>query len=197
MSDYLLSPVAFVLTVLFQFYILAVLLRLLLQWVRADFYNPLSQAIVKLTNPPLRPLRRLIPGYGGIDLAALLLAFVLELVKAWLVGAEIGRYHMPGLIEGGSLSPLQLIDLALAELVALTFNIYIFSIIIQALLSWVNPGHYNPFSALLSRLNEPLLRPARRLIPPFSGLDLSPLVVILALQVVKMLVMPLFLLALR
>lgn len=197
MSDYLLSPVAFVLTVLFQLYMLVVILRVLLQLVRADFYNPVSQAIVKLTNPVLRPMRRIIPGYGGVDVASLLLVFILALVKVLLVGGDLGRYHIPGLIEGSSLSPLLLIDLALAELVGLLFNIFIFSIIIQAVLSWVTPGHYNPVSALLHRLNDPLLRPASRLIPPIAGLDFSPLVVLLALQVVKMLVMPLFMIVLR
>lgn len=187
MSDYLRNPLEFLLTVIFQLFILAVLLRFLLQWVRADFYNPLSQALVKLTNPLLRPLRRLIPGWGGIDLAALVLAFVLQLVLAIILIA----------LRGGPLHPLTILLWSLSELVALTFNIFIFSLIIQAILSWITPGQYNPASALLHRLNEPLLRPARRLIPPFSGLDLSPLVVILLLQVAKMLIMPLFGMLLR
>jgi YggT family protein len=182
MNDYLRNPIEFLLSVLFGLYILAVLLRFLLQWVRADFYNPLSQAIVKLTNPALRPLRRIIPGLGGIDVAALLLVLALQMILGVLLT----------LLRGAPLQPGWLLLWSVGELVALTFNIFIFSLIIQALLSWVNPGHYNPVSGMLSRLNEPLLRPARRLIPPFSGLDLSPLVVILLLQVAKMLVMPLF-----
>lgn len=182
MNDYLRNPLEFLLSVLFGLYILAVLLRFLLQWARADFYNPLSQAIVKLTNPVLRPLRRIIPGLGGIDVAALLLILALQMALGFLLAA----------MRGASLHPLGIALWSVAELVALTFNVFIFSLIIQAILSWVNPGHYNPVSGLLYKLNEPLLRPARRLLPPFSGLDLSPLVVIMLLQVTKMLVMPLF-----
>ncbi len=182
MPDYLRNPIEFLLSVLFGLYILAVLLRFLLQWVRADFYNPLSQAIVKLTNPTLRPLRRVIPGIGGIDVAALVLALALQLILAIILIA----------LRGGQFHPLAILIWSVGELVALTLNIFIFSLIIQAVLSWVNPGHYNPVSGLLHKLNEPLLRPARRLIPPFSGLDLSPLVVILLLQVAKMLLLPLF-----
>lgn len=182
MNDYLRNPIEFVLTVIFQFYILAVLLRFLLQWVRADFYNPLSQAIVKLTNPTLRPLRRLIPGYGGIDFAAVVLMVVLQMVLGFILMA----------LRGTSLAPLPVLLWSVAELVALTFNVFIFAIIIQAVLSWVNPGHYSPVGAVIYKLTEPLLRPARRLIPPISGLDLSPMVVIIGLQVAKMLVMPLF-----
>lgn len=189
MPDYLRNPIEFLLSVLFGLYILAVMLRFLLQWARADFYNPLSQAIVKLTNPTLRPLRRIIPGFGGIDLAAIVLLLLLQMALGLIFMALGIPLTPPGLTFH---SPLPLWAWTIAELVDLTFNVFIFSLIIQAVLSWVNPGHYNPVSGLLNRLNEPLLRPVRRLIPPFSGLDLSTLVVILLLQVTKMLVMPLF-----
>ncbi len=181
MNDYLRNPIEFLLTVIFQLYILAVMLRFLLQWVRADFYNPLSQAIVKLTNPALRPLRRVIPGFGGIDLAALVLVLVLQILLGFLL-ALLGEIP---------LNPGWILLWSIRELVELTLNVFIFSLIIQAVLSWVTPGHYNPAGILLYKLNEPLLRPARRLIPPISGLDLSPLVVILLLQVLKMLILPL------
>jgi len=187
MSDYLRNPIEFLLTVIFQLYILAVMLRFLLQWVRADFYNPLSQAIVRVTNPALRPLRRLIPGFGGLDLAALVLVLALQMLLGFLLA----------LLNGTSLNPALMLLWSIGELVELTLNVFIFSLVIQAVLSWVTPGHYNPASSLLYRLNEPLLRPARRLIPPVSGLDFSPLVVILFLQVLKMLIMPLFAMAIR
>lgn len=182
MNDYLRNPLEFLLSVVFGLYILAVMLRFLLQWARADFYNPLSQAIVKLTNPALRPLRRIIPGLGGIDIASIVLVLVLQLTLGFILFA----------LRGAPLNPAWILLWSIAQLVELTFNIFIFSLIIQAVLSWVSPGHYNPVSGLLHRLNEPLLRPARRLIPPFSGLDLSPMVVIILLQVTKMLIMPLF-----
>jgi len=180
MNGYLLNPLEFLLSTLFQLYITLVMVRFLLQWVRADFYNPVSQFVVRVTNPLLRPLRRLIPGWGGVDIAALLLMLLLQLLSLTLIL----------LLRGHGIPLGILIPWSVAELVALALNVYIFAIIVQALLSWVNPGHYNPVSSILYSLTEPLLRPARRLLPPISGIDLSPLLVLLALQVVKMLVVP-------
>lgn len=180
MNGYLSSPLEFLLTTLVELYILAILLRFLLQAVRADFYNPVSQFLVTVTSPALRPLRRIIPGWRGKDMAALALVFVLQCallaVVAWLRGQGVGVG--------------MLLLWAVAELVSLTFNIFIFAIIIQAVLSWVGPGVYNPVTGLLYSLNAPILRPVSRLIPPISGIDLSPLFAILGLQVAKMLVLP-------
>src|SRR5574339_182683 len=120
MSDYLRNPIEFLLSVLFGLYILAVLLRFLLQWVRADFYNPLSQAIIKLTNPVLRPLRSNIHGWGGIDLAALLLVLALQMTLGFLLM----------LVRGASLQPGWILLWSVGELVGLTFNIFIFSLIV-------------------------------------------------------------------
>lgn len=182
MNSYLTSPVTFVLSTIFSLYILLVMLRFLLQLVRADFYNPLSQFIVKLTNPLLRPLRRLIPGWREVDIASLILMLLLQMLAVSLVFVLTGR----------NITASTLVIVALAQLVDLTFNVFIFAILIQALLSWINPGTYNPVSAVLFSLTQPVLQPVRRLIPPISGFDLSPLVAIVGLQVLRMLVMPLF-----
>lgn len=168
----------FLIKTLFGLYILAIMLRFLFQWVRADFYNPLSQFLVKVTNPPLLPLRRIIPGFGGIDLASVVLMLLLQILELILVG----------LVRGYSFQPLGLFVLSIAELSSLLLNVFFFSILIQVILSWVNPGGYNPATALLYSLNEPVLRPARRLIPPISGLDLSPIVVMIGLQLATYLV---------
>ncbi len=180
MNSYLLNPLEFLLSTLIQLYITVVMIRFLLQWVRADFYNPVSQFVVKITNPLLRPLRRLIPGWGGIDVAALVLMLLLQLLSLFLIL----------LLRGQGIPLVTLVAWSVAELVSLAFNVYIVAIIVQAILSWVTPGHYNPVSSILYSLTEPLLRPARRLLPPISGIDLSPLLVLLALQVAKMLVVP-------
>lgn len=156
----------------FGIYIIIVLLRFLLQWARADFYNPISQFIVKATQPPLRPMRRVIPGFAGIDLAALVLMLALQFVELWLI--FVVRDVAPGFAAIGILS--------IAELLQLTIYVFLFSIIVQVVISWLNPGTYNPVTALINRLNEPLLRPASKLLPPISGIDLSPLVVIIVLQ---------------
>lgn len=180
MSGYLANPVEFLITTLFQLYIMVVMVRFLLQWVRADFYNPLSQFVVRITNPLLLPLRRFIPGWGGLDIAAIVLMVALQVVALLLVM----------LLRGQGFPVGALLIWSFAELLSLAFNVFIFAILIQAILSWVNPGTYNPVSAILHSLTEPLLRPARRMLPPISGIDLSPLFVILALQVLKMLVIP-------
>lgn len=167
----------FVINTLFGLYSAAILLRVLMQWVRADFYNPLSQAIVKLTNPPLRPLRRLIPGWRGIDFAALLLAISIQLVNVllvlWIAGVAAGA---PAVIVWTVL-----------KLIFILVNLYFFSILLEAILSWTGQGHYNPISRMLWQLNAPLLGPVRRVLPPLGGLDLSPLVVIILLQVINIL----------
>ncbi len=189
----LVTVLDFLLTTLFQLYIAVVLLRFLLQWARADFYNPLSQFVIKVTTPLVRPLRRLIPGFGGWDLATLVLAYLLTMLQVALVGTQISQYTFPGLLDGQSLNLLGVALLSLLDLFALTISLFLIAIIIQALSSWFNPGHYNPLTAVLYSVTDPLLRPARRLLPPISGIDLSPLLVLLALQVVKMLVVTLVL----
>lgn len=174
------SPIEFLVTTLLELYLLAVLLRFLLQTTRANFYNPVSQFLVKVTQPVLGPIRRVVPAWRRVDLASLLLLLVLQLAAigfmAWFRGAGAG--------------PAMLLLWAVAELVSLTFNVYIFAILIQAVLSWVNPGAYNPVGEILDRLTAPVLRPVRNLIPPISGIDLSPLFAILGLQVLKMVVTP-------
>ena len=172
------NAATFLIETIFGLYILLVMLRFLLQWARADFYNPVSQFIVKVTQPPLKPLRAIIPGIGGLDMAALLFMIVLKVVELWLVTGLMGL----SLQVGG------LLVLSVADLLGLAINVFIFSILIQVIISWVNPGMHNPVMGLLHSLTEPLLGPARRVIPPISGLDLSPIVVIVVLQLTSMLV---------
>lgn len=174
---------SFLIETLFGLYILAVMLRFLLQIVRADFYNPFSQFLVKVTNPPLKPIRMIIPGIGGIDWASIVLMFLLKLAELVLLG----------LLPKSAIPPMPgLLVIASAGLVSLLVNVFLFSIFIQVIISWVNPGSYNPVIGLLHQLTEPLMRPARRLIPPISGLDLSPMAVIIVLYLVlKLIVQPL------
>ncbi len=171
------TATVFLIQTVFGFYILAVMLRFLLQWVRADFYNPLVQFLVRITNPPLLPLRRIVPGYRGLDLAAVVLAFALQLIEVLLVALLFGR----PLGVGG------LLLLTVMELLKLLINIYLWGIIIQAVLSWVNPDPRHPAARVLSQLTAPLLRPARRVLPPISGVDLAPMLVVVALIFVSLL----------
>jgi len=183
-GDYLSNPFAFIIDVIVGLYILAIMLRFMLQWFRAQFQNnPIAQALIKITNPTLKPLRRIIPGYGGVDFAALLLMITLQLISQYLIA----------MVKGIDINFIQLLFLSIKELLALFINIFLFGILIQVIISWINPGAYNPALALVQTLTDPLLRPARRVIKPIGGLDLSPLVVLLLLQVSKMLVLPPFL----
>ena len=166
------NALVFLIKSLFGLYLIAIMLRFLLQLTRADFYNPMSQFLVKITNPPLVPLRRIIPGVMGIDFAAVVLLIIIQGIELFL------EY----IVQGYTLAPLGLLILTIAELLRLLFQVYFYTILIQVLLSWINPGAYNPTVALLYSLNEPLLRRARRIIPPIHGVDLSPIVVVIGIQ---------------
>jgi len=179
-AGYLTHPAIFLVQVLFGLYATLVVLRFLLQLTRADFYNPLSQFIVRATKPALNPLRRLIPGLSGMDIAALVLA--------WLV---ISLEQLAILsLAGSGFQPAAAALLAIPELISLIINIFLFAILIGVIISWINPGSYNPAISLIHSLTEPLLGPVRRRIPDMGGLDLSPMVVMLGLVVLEMLLIP-------
>lgn len=179
-SSYVTNPVEFLINTLFGLYILAVMLRFLLAAVRADFYNPVSQFLVRVTNPVLQPLRRVIPSIGKLDTSAVVVMLALQMLSFVVIA----------LLRGGQLSVPALLILSTAELIGLFLNVLLFSILVQVIISWVNPGTYNPAISLLYSLTEPVLRPCRRLIPPISGIDLSPLVALIAIQLIKMLLLP-------
>ena len=157
---------------LIDLYVAAVLLRLLLQWTRADFYNPLSQFLIKLTNPTLVPLRRIIPAIGRLDTAAVVLMLALEFCGIWLI-SQIGSNPM----GWGSMIGFSIIKLIMTLLMT-----YFFLIIIAVILSWVGPGSRHPFMPLIFQLTEPVLKPIRRVIPPIAGIDLSPLFALIAIR---------------
>ncbi|HHI93055.1 MAG TPA: YggT family protein [Gammaproteobacteria bacterium] len=167
----------FLVQTLFGLYMGAILLRFLLAVVRADFYNPISQFLVKITNPLLVPLRRVIPSLGRIDMASLVLLLILQILELLATG----------LISGVSFQPIGLVILAVAELLSLLFQIYFFTILIQVVLSWVSPDGHNPAVSLLYSLNEPVLGRARRILPPIHGFDLSPIVALIVIQLLTIL----------
>ena len=171
------TALLFLLQTAFGFYLLAVMLRFLLQVVRADFYNPLVQFLVRITNPLLLPLRRMVPGYRGLDLAAVVLAFALQLLEVLLITLLLNQPLSLGV----------LLARTVMELAKLLVNIYLWSIIIQVVLSWVNPDPYHPVGRVLTQLTAPLLKPVRRWLPPISGIDLSPMVVIFTLVFLSLL----------
>ena len=174
------TAAVYVIQTLGSFYLLIVLLRFVLQLVRADFYNPLSQFIVRATSPLLMPLRRIIPGFGGIDLASLVLAILVQLVLMIITLALLGVGF------GGNL--LQLLVWSLIGVTALFLKIFFFALIVSVILSWVAPGSHNPAAHLVHQICEPLLSPIRRFLPNLGGLDISPIFAFIALILLDMLV---------
>ena len=163
-------------------YILIVLLRFLFQLTGVDFYNPISQFIVKASNPPLSRLRRVVPRLWSIDFAAVVLLIVLE-------GARIA---ITALLIGRSPQFAGVLVLSIAELLKLAVYVMVFSIFIRALLSWISMGRSHPMLQLLYSFTERLMAPARRILPTTSGLDLSPIAVFIVLMLIlKLLVQPL------
>ena len=165
----------FLVHTLFTLYIAALMLRVLLATVRADFYNPLSQFLVTITNPVVLPLRRMIPSVRGIDSASILLMLALMMLELWLLA----------LIAGATLGLPTLMVIAVLQLAELLIYIFIFALIVQAVISWVAPtqAYENPAVSILHDLTRPLLQPVRRMLPPVGMVDLSPLVVIIGLYV--------------
>jgi YggT family protein len=179
-SSYLSNPLVFLVEILFGAYILVLMLRFLLQLVHADFYNPVSQFIVRITSPVLHPLRRIIPGFAGLDTASIVAMWLLKSSELMLIL----------LITGSAGHLLATLAWSIPELVGLLINVFLYAILIEVIISWVNPGSYNPVIGLVQSLTAPLLQPARRLIPSISGLDLSPMAVMIGLVLLKMLLLP-------
>ncbi|SDI94761.1 YggT family protein [Pseudomonas flavescens] len=173
------TAAVYILQTIGSFYLLIVLLRFILQLVRADFYNPLSQFIVRATHPLLKPLRRIIPSIGGLDLASLVLAlivqFVLMALTLMLMGVGVG-------------DPLLILVWSIIGVTALLLKVFFFALIISVILSWVAQGTHNPAALLVNQICEPLLMPIRRILPNLGGLDLSPIVAFLILNLIDMLV---------
>lgn len=179
-SSYMSNPIIFLTDSLFSLYILAVLLRFLLQWCGAPFYNPISQFLVKVTHPPLRILRRFIPPIGKIDTSSIVLVLILQMLANFIIL----------ILKGITINIGALTVLSITDLVSLLINIFIFAVFARALLSWSNPGAFNAASSILANLTDPLLDTCRKFIPDLGGIDLSPLAALLFLQLAKMVILP-------
>jgi len=163
---------------LIDLYITALLLRLLLQWVRADFYNPVCQFLVKVTNPVIIPLRRVIPSIGKLDTASVLSILILEMASVWIASR----------ISASPLDLANIIIFSLKKLAATVLMSYFFLIIASVILSWVGARMRHPAVPLVYQLTEPVLAPFRKLIPPIAGIDLSPLFAFIAIRFLLLLI---------
>ena len=153
-------------------YVTAILLRLLLQWVRADFYNPISQFLIKITNPVLVPARRIIPSIGKLDTASVVIMLLLELLQLAVIN----------LIRHADYGPEYLFLFAIQKLLLTLLLTFFVLLIVRIIISWVASQSRHPLIPLIHQLTEPVLRPFNKLIPPFSGIDLSPLFALIALR---------------
>jgi YggT family protein len=156
----------YILNTLATLYNAALLLRLVMQLSRADFRNPICRGIVQLTDPLIRPLRRVLPPAGRVDTASVVAVVAFAAAKVWLLYVLSGRIGF---------APLELLRATLLEVAALVLWTYFYSIVLNALLSFVAPGNYSPAQSLLASICDPVLNPIRRVIPSLAGLDLSPL----------------------
>lgn len=157
-------------------FLIAVILRFILQLVRADFYNPISQFLVKITNPALIPIRKVIPGLGGLDLAAIVLALLVQLI-AIAAAISLAGYKLPAV-------GMMLVWAALS-LVGVLVNIYFFALLAMIILSWVAPGGNNPVLFLLHQITEPVMAPVRKMLPAMGGLDFSPILLFILINIIQ------------
>jgi len=181
-NNYFVDPLTFLIELLLGLYIGIVALRLIMQWAHWDHRNPLVQFIIRATQIPVKFFRQFIPPLGRWDSATIALLIILTVVKIVLL---TGLQSIP-------INTVLMIRLGLADIFSLFVTLFTASIIIQVILSWITPSNrYNPATPLVSQMNTPLLRPIQRWLPSLGGLDLSPLVALIGLQLLSKLVLPL------
>lgn len=171
------DPITLIISTFGNLYAFIVVLRFLLQLSHADYYNPISQAIAKATNPPLVPLQKLLPRMGRVDLSSLLLAVGVKFATFILIVLAADHAGMPNLVTLLIVSAVGVLDLIL--------TIYFWAVLGSVIISWVAPGSYHPAPQLLIQLTEPLFKLVQRVIPPLGGLDLSPIFIFLAIQIIQ------------
>ena len=171
------DPITLIIKTLGELYIFILILRFILQLARADYYNPISQSIVRLTQPVLLPFQKLIPKAGRMDLSPLVVALLLKL----------GIFAVLIMLAGGSVQVdvVKLLIYALVGLLDSILNIYFWAVIGSVIISWVAPGSYHPAPQLIGQITEPLFKLAQKVIPPIGGLDLSPILIFLVIQIIQ------------
>ncbi len=176
----MLSPIKnallFLIQMVFDLYLLVLMVRLILFWSKSNYFNPITQTVIKLTQRIINPLRRIIPNYKNLETATLVTIFIIESIK----------YFLLGLIAYGVQNSVGIFFLAFIEMIKLLLNTFFYAILLQAILSWVNAG-YSPLGEVLAQITSPIMRPLRRLIPPVGGFDISPIPALIGLQLLLIL----------
>ena len=161
----------FLVDVVASFFVFVLLARFHFQWLRVPFRNPVGEFVLATTSFMVLPVRRVVPGLAGLDLASVLLAWLIQSVSVWLQAQIIG--NEPALFNVAMV--------ALVDLLRYSIYVLVFAVIVQAVLSWINP--YTPMAPVFDTITRPFLRPLRRFIPPLGGVDLTPLILLVILQV--------------
>lgn len=183
-----LGAIGFIIGTIFSLYAAVPALRFVLQWVRADYHNQFAQAIVTLSNPILVPLRRFVPSFRRYDTASLVMVYGVLFLKFLIfkllpLGGVSGFGYV---VNPASWNWAQMFAFTFIDMVYLLFNVFIFSLIIKAILSWIPNSHGNPIQGVLDSVTAPIMRPLRGLIPPIGGFDLSVMVAIIGLYALRM-----------
>ncbi|WP_415886684.1 YggT family protein [Neptuniibacter sp. QD37_6] len=170
------DPIVLIIRMLGEMYAFIIILRFLLQLSHADYYNPISQAIAKLTNVPVVAISRAVPRIGKFDLSALLYATVVKLATLLLI-VMVSGMNMPNIA--------QLLVLAIVGVVNGILEIYFWAVLGSVIISWVAPGSYHPGPQLIQQVTQPLFKLVQKVIPPIGGLDLSPIFIFLAITIIQ------------
>jgi YggT family protein len=173
------DPITLIIRTLGEIYVFMLVLRFLLQLARADYYNPISQAVVRLTQPPVRPLQMLLRPRGRFDASPLIIALLVKAVTLFLI------FKLAGVLAGASINPVQLLILSAVGIIDTILTIYFWAVVGAVIISWISPDSYHPAPQLLLQLTEPLFALARKVIPPIGGLDLSPILIFLVIQIMQ------------
>lgn len=170
MSETIRNALLFLISTLFELYLFILIIRLVLVWIRSDYFNPLVQFVVKFTNYLIKPIRNIIPNIGRLETATLITIFVLELIKFTLIS----------LLSVGVPNFFGILILAVGGILKLLIEIFFYGIILSAIMSWVQP--HNPMNRVLHQFVSPIIRPIQRIIPPVGGIDISPIPALILLQ---------------
>lgn len=175
----IIDALLFIIKSLFELYLLILMLRAILFYFRFDYYHPISQVVIKLTAPIIKPISKIIPSKFNIEFSTIVVLLAVQMLKFYTVF----------LIQVGTLvNPVGVLIVSIGDCFNLLVYIFVFSIIINAVLSWVAPYQHNPLTSLLHKITEPLLGPVRRKLPPISGFDFSPMIVLLFLLILPILI---------
>jgi len=176
MSGTSLNAILFLISTLFNLYILVLIIRLILAWAKADYSHPITQLVVRLTSFIIKPMKKFLPDIGGIELSTLVLIILVEVIK----------YFVITLLSFGLPNVIGLLILAIGDSIKLILEILFYAILLQAILSWVQPG--SPINHVLNKLTSPIMRPLQRVIPPVAGIDISPIPALIILQLLIIIV---------